>query len=502
MADFFAACRARMPAFTPAGFASMIHSVARLGYWPGGAFMAAFEAEVMKRGLDNFSRGELWKLAHGLASLRHRPDDAFLAAYFRAFSAKAGRVDAGQGKLTVKDVSLVLWSMAALDAGPPHAPALAALVDAAAALVARHQLEPQDDEYPSRSGGDDPAVLKYRQLVQAGMYLRSLGDPAVDAALDRLDAALQAAWRPKMGGQPQPQPSQPQQQPQQQRQRGGEGEGEGEGARPSVTASPTPTFHAAVLELLDGSGVNVETGTLNDVFNIELLLFPVGKKSGRARERGEQQQQALAAAAEEEEEEEEEGEEKPVVLLLEGRGHFFTNALGRQTGDAEFRRRLAEHAAHVQGRFKAVGQVTIWEWRAAKSGPGRLRLLRSRLRSLGVDPDAYIRAPRGEREGEREGDGEEVGAVVHHVAVEVVGGPGTEGNEQQQEVVCEAAHAADVVVQAHEHGGASPAAGEARKGHGPSQRRRGGKRRIVAAALRASKAASAGADGGAGAASE
>ncbi len=493
MLDFFAACRARMPAFTPAGFASMIHSVARLGYWPGAAFMAAFEAEVTNRGLDSFSRGELWKLAHGLASLHHRPDDAFLAEYFRAFNAKAGSrvgvgVGGGPGKLTVKDVSLVLWSMAALDAGPQHAAALAALVDTSAALVARHQLEPQDDEYPSRSGGDAPAVLKYRQLVQAGLYLRALGDPALDAALDRLDAALTAAWRPpeervgaaggeggggRQGGQEQEQ-----------------NEG-GTGVPPSVTASPTPTFHGAVLELLEEHGVNPATGTLGNVFNLEILLTPLGQDKEEA--------------------------EPPVVLLLEGRGHFFTNELNRKTGDSELRRRLVVQAAEAEGRFKAVGQVTIWEWRAAKGAAARLRLLRGRLRSLGIDPEGYIPAPRDD-EAEAEAEAADGVGQVHHVAAELVGPPATK--DEGRRTHPPPPHAVDVSVipeTPHEHdlGAAAPppppaaaaaapppppppAAAPADSGfrtnkgygsHAQSQRRRGGKRRIVAAARRASIAA-------------
>lgn len=465
MADFFAQCRARMPAFTPAGFASMLHSTARLGYWPGAPFMAAFEAEVLGRGLDAFTRGELWKLVHGLATLRSRPSDAFLAAYFRAFQAKAGS-GVGAGKLTVKDVSLVLWSMAALDAGPAHAPALAALVDAAAGLVARHQLDPQGDEYASRSGGDDPAVLKYRQLVQASLYLRSLGDPALDAALARLDAALQAVWHPK------------EEQLKKKQQEAG-------GAPLSVTAAPTPTFHGAVLELLEESGVRAETGTLDDVFNLELLLFPREQPTDPG--------------------------EKPVVLLLEGRGHFFTNALSRQTGDAEFRRRLVAHAAEAEGRFRAVGQVTIWEWRAAKSRAARLRLLRSRLGSLGVDPDAYIAAPtksrawaweEGEEDGQEDGQeaaegGEDRAAAcsgngngpVHHVAAELV----VDREAHAPAAAPASVPRADIEIKVRGAPMSLPRTGPVpptRKGHGghSHQQRRGGKRRFVAAAIRAASA--------------
>ena len=475
MADFFAACRTRMPAFTPAGFASMIHSVARLGYWPGQPFMAAFEAEVEGRGLDTFSRGELWKLAHGLATLRHRPSDEFLAAYFRAFNAKAGGGlllaggangggnggNVGMGKLTVKDVSLVLWSMAALAAGAAHAPALAALVDTAAVLVARHQLAPQDDEHRSRPGRDDPAVLKYRQLVQAGLYYRTLGDPALAAALGRLDAALAEAWRPHAAPV--------------EREGGGEEEG---GHVPPAQAvptypPPTPTFHGAVLELLEEQGVQVAAGTLHDVFNLELLLSPLPGKGGKGK----------GGKAE---------GEPPVVITLEGRGHFFTNSLSRQTGDAAFRQRMVAHAAAAEGWFKAAGQVTIWEWRAAKGKAGRLRLLRSRLRSLGVDPDVYIPAPSArllkeeEEEEEEEGQGVEGSSddgSVHHVAAELV-----------SEAVEAATPAVEAVVEQRRQPAPAPAADAGiGRGHAGFNRRRGGKRRIVAAALRASKpAASAG----------
>lgn len=505
MADYFAACRARMPAFTPAGFASMIHSVARLGYWPGQPFMAAFEAEVTSRGLDTFTRGELWKLAHGLATLRHRPSDAFLAAYFRAFNAKAGNTlvaaaaggggsgaggngggGGGMGKLTVKDVSLVLWSMAALDAGAAHAPALAALVDAAAALVARHQLEPQGDEHASRPGRDDPAVLKYRQLVQAGLYYRTLGDPALDAALDRLDAALAEAWRPHAAPVEREEAEAvavavavPQEEMEEE-----EGlEGEEDVPSHSAPTYPTPTFHGAVLELLEEQGVRVAAGTLHDVFNLELLLSPLpGKGGGRGKGKG----KGAGAGA----------EEPPVVLLLEGRGHFFTNALSRQTGDAAFRQRIVAHAASVEGRFKATGQVTIWEWRAGKGKAGRLRLLRSRLRSLGVDPDVYIPAPsarllKEEEEEQGEWTGDDGDGRVHHVAAELVVAP------EAGEMVAEAATPV-VDAEVEQPIPPAPSSSEAdvgvRNGHGVHghNRRRGGKRRfVVAAAQRASKAAAA-----------
>ncbi|EWM27763.1 hypothetical protein Naga_100982g1 [Nannochloropsis gaditana] len=109
MPVYFQACHLKLDQFTPAGFSSMLHSVARLGYYPGTSFMEDFEALVAPR-LGRFTKGELWKLAHGLATLHYRPQDAFLTAYWEAL--------AGQGRrLTVKDVSLVLWTTSSLLAG-------------------------------------------------------------------------------------------------------------------------------------------------------------------------------------------------------------------------------------------------------------------------------------------------------------------------------------------------------------------------------------------------
>ncbi|TFJ85761.1 hypothetical protein NSK_003265 [Nannochloropsis salina CCMP1776] len=186
MSVYFQACHLKLDQFTPAGFSSMLHSVARLGYYPGISFMEDFEALVAPR-LGRFTKGELWKLAHGLATLHYRPQEAFLTAYWEAL--------AGQGRrLTVKDVSLVLWSFAVLDVGAQHAPALLALVETATELIARHRLDPQDDEFASRRGGDDPAVLKYRQLLQAAMYLRTLEAPLLNGAVQRLEDVLEEAW--------------------------------------------------------------------------------------------------------------------------------------------------------------------------------------------------------------------------------------------------------------------------------------------------------------------
>ena len=369
-----------MSKFTPAGFSSMIHSVARLGYYPGLEFMHDFEAHVTPQ-LQHFSRGELWKLAHGLATLYHRPSDSFLEKYWASFALKGT-------KLTVKDISLVLWSFSVLDIGNGHANALLALVDTATDLVGRHQLDPQDDEFAFRpGGGDDPAVLKYRQLVQGSMYLKTLRNPSLDRAVKRLDGVLQETWRRRglalaaaaaaagEAGEGMVETSN--------KSVGKEGEKDKrqKGGRASVSSmastSPSssplplslaltqPTFHASVMETASALGLKVSSGTLNEVFNLELLLYPCSNAH-----------QGEAAL--------------PVVILLEGRGHFFTNALGRFTGDAEFRRFLVNYQAEHLRKFRAVAQVTIWDWRNAKTQGSKLRVFRNVLRKHGLDPAVYI----------------------------------------------------------------------------------------------------------------
>jgi len=425
MAAYFQACRAKMSKFTPAGFSSMIHSVARLGYYPGPEFMRDFEAHVTPQ-LQHFSRGELWKLAHGLATLYHRPTDSFLGAYWASFALKGT-------KLTVKDISLVLWSFSVLDIGNGHANALLALVDTATDLVGRYQLDPQDDEFAFRpGGGDDPAVLKYRQLVQGSMYLQTLRNPSLDRAVKRLDGVLQEAWRrrgvalaaaaaaaagdggegvvvsgtgsvEKEGGKDK-------------RRKGGRvsasaGASTSSSPLPLSLAMTQPTFHASVMETASTLGLRVSSGTLNEVFNLELLLYPwqASSNSNSNAPRGE-------AAL-------------PVVVLLEGRGHFFTNALGRFTGDAEFRRFLVNYHAEYLRKFRAVAQVTIWDWRNAKTQGSKLRVLRNVLRKHGLDPSVYIpptTALKGvmEEEEEEEEEEEHGGMNGSEEQVVVMGGGG------------------------------------------------------------------------------
>lgn len=418
MSVYFQACHLKLDQFTPAGFSSMLHSVARLGYYPGTSFMEDFEALVAPR-LGRFTKGELWKLAHGLATLHYRPQDAFLTAYWEAL--------AGQGRrLTVKDVSLVLWSFAVLDVGAQHAPALLALVETATELIARHQLDPQDDEFASRRGGDDPAVLKYRQLLQAAMYLRTLEAPLLNGAVQRLEDVLEEAWNRRMevrawagrdadgtilgavesedggddgvrghGG------------------RGGAGErlgGQAQTVSPSSSSSEQsmtfpprtaslpfspppppssttlnsmtqPTLQASAMEVAEVLGLRVTSGTLNELFNLELLLYPWQHNEA--------------------------DEDLPVVLLFEGRGHFFTNDLGRFTGDAEFRRFIVQYHADRLHKFKAVAQITVWDWRNAKTPRKKLHLIRNVLRMRGLDPAVYIppSAPI-EKQGFSEGEGD------------------------------------------------------------------------------------------------
>lgn len=119
------------------------------------------------------------------------------------------------------------------------------------------------------------------------------------------------------------------------------------------------------METAKALGLRVSSGTLNEVFNLELLLYPCSN--------------ALRGEA-----------ALPVVILLEGRGHFFTNALGRFTGDAEFRRFLVSYQAECLRKFRAVAQVTIWDWRNAKTQDSKLRVLRNVLRKHGLDPAMYI----------------------------------------------------------------------------------------------------------------
>jgi hypothetical protein len=175
--------------------------------------------------------------------------------------------------LTVKDGSLMLWSLSVLDVGKQHARPLAQMLRRSAELLEEVGLEPQGEENLSRRHGDSPAVVKYRQLMQAALYLRTLGDAELDKEADRLMAALRrahGAFRAEGGG------------------------ADGEEGGVSRGASILPQFHADVLEVLHAAGASVGSSTLEDAVNVEVLLYPQPGKG-----------------------------KLPVAMLLDGRGHFF-----------------------------------------------------------------------------------------------------------------------------------------------------------------------------------
>ena len=200
-------------------------------------------------------------------------------------------------------------------------------------------------------------VVKYRQLTQSLIFLETLNEPTLRAPLAKLTQALADAWkaRDKVEGQ------------------------EGE-----LSSWATPTFHTYAVDLLQKAGVVVSSGVLKEVFNLELLLFPWNEAG-------------LPEAG-----------VKPIVILLEGRGHYFSNRPTQLTGDAEFRFRMVKRLK--EGRFEKVLRLTVQEWRQAKGRGGKFALIKERLTAEGVEISRYLPPPGWVAE-EREGESIGVGAM-------------------------------------------------------------------------------------------
>lgn len=282
---------------------------------------------------------------------------------------------------------------------------LTELVDVTADLVERYRLEPQSNEYSSRRSGDEPAVVKYRQvrgawrskesrieggrgrgetqllhsfsiadfplspassvsiaellilcppalslqLMQALAYLETLQDRQLRVATQRLSRVLADAWKARGGG-----------------------------LEDHLRAMPS--FYTFVMSLFQRLGAVVNSGVLKDAFNLEIMLFP-WNESG----------QAVPG-------------QKPVVILLEGRGHYFTNRPTQLTGDARFRYDMVR--ALAKDRFAEVLRITVWDWKISKGREGKVALIRGLLAEKGLDLADYLppRSADGPREGEEEED--------------------------------------------------------------------------------------------------
>lgn len=67
--------------------------------------------------------------------------------------------------LTLKDASVMVWSLSALELGEDqHLDSLAELVDLTAALMERSRANEANGDYPPRRTGDAPPSFKHRQV--------------------------------------------------------------------------------------------------------------------------------------------------------------------------------------------------------------------------------------------------------------------------------------------------------------------------------------------------
>jgi hypothetical protein len=237
----------------------------------------------------------------------------------------------------------MLWSLAVLDAGArlPDTSPLVALLRRATALVSTHGLMPMGGESGGWKG-DDPPLIKYRQLRQgalyAGMFPR---DAELKRAAAELDEVLEKTWAACPSSR--------------------------EKDRKGNKGPQRPYLQRHIGNFMIGQGMKVTSGSLYKVLSLDLMIYPFRRASRR-------------------------GAGLPVCILVEGQTHFFLNRNQSLLGDALFRQRMVRGLK--ASRLRAVLTMTLYEWWDADDDRSRLALIRRKFEEAGLAFADYLPPPK------------------------------------------------------------------------------------------------------------
>ena len=361
-----------LPEYKEQELACLFHAYGRMLFFPGPAFIQAYEAEFSRRvpqGLNSqalamtlnaFNRlnwkpnprllvdmeksleratceglifgAELAQAVNGLANLNHTPGRSFLAAFKNVILEQKNFVD-------LSTIAVILWSLSALD--PPRMKGFyTEMVEVACrrlegeppeALPASFAGERSSMYYSAFNevvptiGGESlepPMVMCVRQLLQTCRYLTMLSNPIDHGLFRRFAALLGAKWA--------------------------------ELQREKYEVH-TSYFHRDVLAVVTKSlGLRCDIEVEDEAYTLDMVIYP-------------------------------EDGGLPVVVEADGPHHFFRNQPEEAMGFTVFKHRLLEGKAD---RWRAVVSVPQAEWQRAKETDprrGRTALLLKKLKAAGLD---------------------------------------------------------------------------------------------------------------------
>ncbi len=350
--------------------ACLFHAYGRMLFFPGVAFLEAYEAEFAKRvaeinsqalamTLNAFNRlnwkprasllqemeksleratcaglifgAELAQAVNGLANLNHTPGRSFLAAFKNVILEQKAYVD-------LSTIAVILWSLSALD--PPRMKGFyTEMVEVACRRLEGEAPEPLPSSFSGERSsmyysslnevvptvGDEslepPMVMCVRQLLQTCRYLSTLENPIEKGLSRRLAGLLEGKWAE---------------------------------LQHEKYEVHTSFFHRDVLGIVEkGLGLHCEIEVEDEAYTLDMVIYPTDGGL-------------------------------PVVVEADGPHHFFRNAPEEAMGFTVFKHRLLEGR---RDRWRAVVSVPQAEWlRAKEADPrrGRTALLVKKLRDAGL----------------------------------------------------------------------------------------------------------------------
>jgi hypothetical protein len=310
----------RLNYFTEQGLIMVLNGMARLGYGPSEDFLrdvdTVLTGHMNRRTLVGANLGQA---LNSLSNLSFTPSRAFLAAFKTLMLEHAPYCD-------LSCISIVLWSMAALDV-PNIKVFITKMLDVACRRMEGEEARSSSDPgYVGFLPGDSisldateaPETIVTRQLVQVLGYLDTLKNPIEPKLFERFSTLVRARWAAQ---------------------------------RADRMIASSSSFHLQVLEVLEKElGLECESEVKDEAYTLDIVIRP---PDGGL----------------------------PVVMEVDGPYHFYKNRDSEPMGFTVFKHRMLTFRAD---RWRALISLPHHEW-YGKTGNARRDLLIAKLAIAGVD---------------------------------------------------------------------------------------------------------------------
>ncbi len=321
----------------------VLKGLAKLNWFPGDAFVAAL-LQRMTAHINGFNGADLQFTVSSLVGLHFQPSREFVLAFQARISALLR-----QNQVSPRDLSIILWSFAALEIPDSRAFSLELMTAAVAQLQAERPRWSSPDFTPNERW---TLTARVRQLRQVYMYAESQKQGGEQGSLAEDFRRLGLLNLVE--------------------------EGLAHVSDEMVLAKAQESgFHREVAEVLQSLGATTRRSV--DCFVLDLLIESPQAARAQAEEEGELVDTQVSSAAHQPKEQKE--KDKPLVLLLHGPSRFLRGQTGATSPKLEAGTAFKEKILQTQSphRFTRVASLDVWEWAKQKTKQAKIELLRAKI---------------------------------------------------------------------------------------------------------------------------